>query len=379
MVCEDDPQRTQRNIKNPFVLIRVIRGCSHGQGKRGRIILIYTVFAFPLEAWWMYASLRALLNGLLDYAGLFPPAALPFHQAIRNYAHYRSGADGWMLGRFVCPSGLLADVGRFVPWLFDVGPPLALSVLVGKGKDSAELLASLRDELRAVAELQQEHGERVTVEALEVRLPALTGLKPEQVAELVTAANEIIESAIRGAVTTYYEVPQGPGWQEGVKNVLSGLALSVPVAGPAEQVFSRPARLKLRCGGEAPSAFPSSEQLAWVLCQCRQRRIAWKATAGLHHPFRRFQTPLRAPLHGFINLFGAAVLAHARNLGEEQVRAILEDEEPSHFLFDEQGFRWGDVAITTPEITAAREQFAVSFGSCSFDEPREDLRALGWL
>ena len=46
----------------------------------------------------MNASLRALLTGVVDYAGLFPPARLPLDEAIRNYARYRQGSDAWMLG-----------------------------------------------------------------------------------------------------------------------------------------------------------------------------------------------------------------------------------------------------------------------------------------
>jgi hypothetical protein len=328
----------------------------------------------------MYASLRTLLNSLIDYAGMFPPAELPFNQAVRNYALYRGAANAWMLGRFVCPASRLVELGRFIPWLFEEGPPLALSVLAGKGTTSAEFLIRLREELSFVAELQQEHGERVNVETLEVRLPDdLTGNQPEQAAELITAAGEVIESAVRGVVTPFYEVPSGPAWQDEVSAVLSGLALSVTMPGQAEQVFSRPAGLKLRCGGVSPSAFPPPEQVAWVLCECRQRGVAWKATAGLHHPYRHFDAALQTMMHGFINLFGAAVLAHARALNEEQIRHIVADEESAQFLFDDEGFRWGDFSATTAEIATAREAFAMSFGSCSFEEPLADLRVLGWL
>ena len=46
-------------------------------------------------------SLRALLTGVIDYAGLFPPAKLPMDQALSNYLRYRDGPDAWMLGNFV--------------------------------------------------------------------------------------------------------------------------------------------------------------------------------------------------------------------------------------------------------------------------------------
>ena len=46
-------------------------------------------------------SAEALFAHLIDYAGLFPPAALPTADAVRNYGAYRQGEYAWMLGRFV--------------------------------------------------------------------------------------------------------------------------------------------------------------------------------------------------------------------------------------------------------------------------------------
>jgi hypothetical protein len=59
--------------------------------------------------------------------------------------------------------------------------------------------------------------------------------------------------------------------------------------------------------------------------------------------------------------------------------AILGDDDPSHFEFDDAGLRWRDFQVTTEQVVKGREGRMVSFGSCSFDEPRDDLRALGWM
>src|SRR6187455_1557657 len=40
-----------------------------------------------LYAWWMPAA-RAAFAGLIDYAGLFPPASLPLDDVVRNYGEY---------------------------------------------------------------------------------------------------------------------------------------------------------------------------------------------------------------------------------------------------------------------------------------------------
>lgn len=51
-------------------------------------------------------SLRALLTRLIDYAGLFPPAALPWPRVAANYRRYRNSAENWILNRLVLPAQL---------------------------------------------------------------------------------------------------------------------------------------------------------------------------------------------------------------------------------------------------------------------------------
>jgi hypothetical protein len=328
----------------------------------------------------MHASLRALLSGLIDYAGLFPPASLPLEPALDNYLRYRTEPEAWMLGRFICPAGRLEELAQLVREREAPGPPLAVSVLAGKGATLAEISLSLDDELKTVASLEATHGKRLKVEALETRLPAAV---PEESRDLaggfIMVTYEQIESQARDFMTPFFEVSLGADWRERVPTILDGFARATLASSVHGFILCHPGGLKVRCGGLEALAFLSSEQVAFVITQCRDRAIACKATAGLHHPLRRFDAGLGTHMHGFVNVFGAAVLAHARTLSEEQVRQIIEDEDPAHFVFDEQGFRWNDLHATTAEISAAREKAAISFGSCSFDEPREDLRALGWL
>jgi hypothetical protein len=151
----------------------------------------------------------------------------------------------------------------------------------------------------------------------------------------------------------------------------------VPVVNCASHSY--PNGLKIRCGGIDASVVPPTEQLAFAIRVCRNRGVPLKLTAGLHHPLRRFDPGLGAPAHGFLNVFGAAVLDHGPGLTEEELREVIEDEDPSHFAFEEQEFRWKDRLATVEEIVGARDWLARSFGSCSFDEPRDDLRAMGIL
>ncbi len=105
----------------------------------------------------MNASLRALLTGIVDYAGLFPPAKLPLDQAIRNYARYRKYPDAWMLGRFICPAARLAELTPFVEELFNVEMPLSVSALGRGGNARSEFHAGLDADLRDVAAFRKRH------------------------------------------------------------------------------------------------------------------------------------------------------------------------------------------------------------------------------
>ena len=53
-------------------------------------------------------ALEALLANLIDYAGLYPPAALPLKDVAEKYESYRTSAHGWMLNRVVLPLSKLA-------------------------------------------------------------------------------------------------------------------------------------------------------------------------------------------------------------------------------------------------------------------------------
>src|SRR5438270_12148176 len=70
----------------------------------------------------MFRSVRKLITGLIDYAGLFPPAGLDMATAVHNFERYRAGEFAWALGRFIVPASRLGELPS----------PLPLSVLAGK-------------------------------------------------------------------------------------------------------------------------------------------------------------------------------------------------------------------------------------------------------
>ena len=136
---------------------------------------------------------------------------------------------------------------------------------------------------------------------------------------------------------------------------------------------------KLRTGGVKPEAFWSAAQLASMICALRIAELPWKATAGLHHPLPGADTELGVRRQGFINVLTAAAMADALKLPKVDVQNILEDDDPHDFQFAGPSLSWEGLSIEVSQIDQSRRRGFASFGSCSFDEPREDLRALGWL
>jgi hypothetical protein len=327
----------------------------------------------------MSASLRALLAGVIDYAGLFPPARLPLDRAARHYARYRTEPESWMLGRFICPASRLKELAPFEDELLQAGPPVFLSAPGRGGNTLNECVTGLVADLEAVAAFRQRSGDRLVVDAFETRLPSplverhLETVSPHWVAGSEAQARRLAPERL----SISFETGLGPDWRESLPRAVQALG---GYNHSLAQVFPTWGRLgfKLRCGGLEASAFPSPEQVALVLAVCRDAGVPLKFTAGLHHPIRRYDPEVRATMHGFLNVVGAGVLAHAHGLNAEQLRPIIEEEDPAAFRFDETEFRWRDLSASVEEVTVARRH-VVGFGSCSFDEPRDDLRALGLL
>jgi hypothetical protein len=118
--------------------------------------------------------------------------------------------------------------------------------------------------------------------------------------------------------------------------------------------------------------------------RCAAANVPFKATAGLHHPLRSIHRFTYQPesasgiMHGFVNLFLAAAFSRAGMESDLAVQ-LLEEQSAEAFQFDLNGVGWRQCRLSRDEIAAARRSFAVSFGSCSFTEPIDDLRSLHLL
>jgi hypothetical protein len=320
-------------------------------------------------------SVLVLLSRSIDYAGLFPPAQLPMEQAVRAYAGHLAGLERWPLARFVCPVGRLGELlaaGSTLP----KGPPLVVAALGTGGAGGDAFIDALRKDNDAILRFLEDGAGRMAVDQVEVKLPPPVASEPTvgEVERLAGAASDILLAGRSMLVAMEAPLVGSPPARLGV--VAEGLArANAARQGPG----SRPACLKVRCGGAEAAAFPSVDELAGAIAGARDHGVLMKATQGLHHPFRHFDDALGTGAHGFVNLMAAGALARAHDLPAERVAAILGDEEPAHFVFSEEGLSWRGLSLTLQEIAAGRRYGVASFGSCSFDEPLEGLRSSGVL
>ena len=124
--------------------------------------------------------------------------------------------------------------------------------------------------------------------------------------------------------------------------------------------------------------FEFLKQIAGVLVAAAKAAVPIKFTAGLHHPIRQHRDEVKTKMHGFLNVLGAAVLTAEHGWDWAQVSAMLEDEDPGSFTFSDDFFAWREWKIDVSRLKE-RRRYVTTFGSCSFDEPREDLRVLKLL
>lgn len=327
----------------------------------------------------MHASLRALLAGIVDYAGLFPPAKLELDVAIRNYARYQGEDDAWMLGRFICPAGTLSELLPYGPELFTAEKPLRLAVLGRGGAGRKAFFEGLTEDVKAVGAFRPQAEAWARIEAFEVRLPAdlCRAADRKAAAEfLVDVERAFTSEGMEPIVPDYYELVVEENWRDAVRAIAAGFSEYCRGGGRA---VPTPAGLKLRCGGADAAAVPSAEQVTKFIEVCRDKQLPLKCTAGLHHPVRRFDPCMRTKTHGFLNVFVAGVLAYALPLSHHDIRAVVEETDPRHLHFGDSFLGWNEADASADEVRFARQHRVVSFGSCSFDEPREDLRALGLM
>ena len=297
------------------------------------------------------SSVVALMRNLIDYAGLFPPAKLDMPTNVRNYADYLSSPEAWMLGRLLVPAGRLDEFDSCAASLLphdDEAEIWRISCLTAPAGDR-----QLDDDLQRIALFNDHHAAPDAGLALidMIELPADSAQKIDDALDLIP--NELF---------AFFELPI----EDDPRGLIAALA-------------GGDAGAKVRTGGVTADALPAPALLTRFIGACASSNVPFKATAGLHHPFRHHDDSIGARMFGFVNVFVGACLAHEAQLDQESLADLLDDESSSSFQFDAEGLAWREHRLSHNQITNARNHFAVSFGSCSFDEPRDGLRKLNLL
>lgn len=286
--------------------------------------------------------LRALLDGAIDYAGLFPPARLSLADAVSAYASYLAHPARPYLGRFVLPVSKLPDFARIVEKRARFGdePWRISAVMEEPGQHTANDLLAWNREVSGTAFVDSVEG----------------------------------KSARRGDTAWLAEFAAA-GFHTYVEFVPGDLAPAL-----LDSLASQGLRAKFRTGGVTPEAFPSPSLLLECLRAARVAHVPFKLTAGLHHPLGG-EFPLTyepgSPCHrmyGFLDVALASLLVWADMPDSEALTALSGG-----------GIRWvtGDAALTVAgrefglvAIRQLRSEFFQSFGSCSFEEPVGELERL---
>ena len=300
------------------------------------------------------ASLRALLDQAIDYAGMFPPCALALEPALRKQASYVRSSEAWMLNGFVLRVEQF-DAARQLLSDFDFHHPLRVAALGPKTTKADAFLDGLYNTETAVRSFSRYDVDLVSISHFEMFLPDVDSAS-------LKAARSIVSELL-----VFWEAPPERAEQT--------IAL---IAGHNSDEDMATFGYKLRTGGVTADAFPTSAQIASALVTAATHQLPIKFTAGLHHPIRQFRDEVKTKMHGFLNVLGAAVLAAEHQWDADQAAMMLDDEDSGSFSFTDDFFAWGDWKIDTERLQY-RRKFVRSFGSCSFDEPRDDLRALGFL
>lgn len=311
-------------------------------------------------------SLRSLMGGLIDYAGLFPPAKLTMQPAAEAYFRALCGHQEWMLSRFVCPAARLDELSTAASMLMpgtnatsgyrefaSAGEPWRISALV-----------ETPEEMDLIDRFNERHSREdqglANVDVIEVKV--------ENASQVDDVLDETPED-----IFAFFELPPAEKLPGGdARGFLAALA-------------GNSCGAKIRTGGVIAGAFPTPKAIAEILIACRQVEVPFKATAGLHHPVRGEHAltyekgSARCTMHGFLNVFVAGCFVWAKGFEAHGAEELLHETEAKAFICTDQGLTWRNHVLDITEIARAREAFALSFGSCSFDEPVEDLKKAGML
>lgn len=298
----------------------------------------------------MVASLGCLLDGVFDYAGLFPPARMEMPKALDKYIRLIEGKDEWIVSRFVCTASSLVDLAKAMDQLQRV-PEIPISVVGQITTDYDEWAFALERDAGAMTAFINRVGDAAALEAYEVRIPSHNHI--ELCIKDLSAFSE---------VDVFVELP----WADGLEDSMAAIAITEWIGA------------KARTGGVEASAFPDAESLAGFLHSAYALDVPVKLTAGLHHPLPSVDDVTGGRMHGFLNVLTASALCGSHDLSRKEIAEVLRDDSIRSWAFGENEMSWKGQKVLVAQIEEMRDLF-LGIGSCSIDEPIADLSSLGLI
>jgi len=273
----------------------------------------------------------ALLVGLIDDAAVFPPGSATVPDAVTAHRDHRAAWYAALVGSLVLPASALGAAAQCL----HPRETIAVSVVGDAGMEALDAAITGSDP-------------RLLVRRAEIAV-AKRGEDPQPgLRRLLTRLGDWPPLA------AYAEVPLTWGLLGALDTLAEARADGVDIAP------------KFRAGGLAAELFPTPVELAAVICACRDRRLPFKLTAGLHHAVRHTDPETGFVHHGFLNVLVAAAVA-VEGAEVAEVAEVLAGTEPGPLA--EAGLARRDGA----------RPLWVGFGSCSIMDPLTDLVRLGLI
>lgn len=301
----------------------------------------------------MTETLSTMLEGVIDYAGLFPPAQLEMRKALEDYARGVEKYD-WLVDRMVVTAARIGEAAAAAESLRYASPdePIYACVVaspIASGSTAGEVI----DRDLALMDSQN----ILIPSTYEIRLPE------DGIVQAAKALSRRMHRFEPSGIEVFIEI----GWGENlVENIHA-------VSGEIEEFG-----LKARTGGVKAEAFPSVSELATFISEAVSLEQLVKFTAGLHEPLRYLDVDLNCHRHGFLNAIFAFYGAVALDLNTSEIEQILAIEDPEKVKFTDESAFMGDFELNLDAIEVGRDWFG-GFGSCSYEEPITGLRRLKLL
>ena len=305
------------------------------------------------------SALKNLVAGIVDYAGLFPPAQLDMQTVVENYGRYCGLNTNWMLARLIVPATRLDEFEEASRELLPTaGSGWRLSVLLPPFSSDQ---AGFKVGIERIAAFNHQHRDSshglASVDVIETRLPEVGDLSG-------------LYDMVPDELSAFLELPLDDELESHMARICE---MSDPFG--RNRLFA-----KIRTGGVKQKLIPVVEDVARFIYWCGQFLLPFKATAGLHHPWHgqyRLTYEDNAELgtmYGYLNVFAAACFSFSGMVDQDTLQAVLIDENSElRFTDDEVVFR--DLSVGRQRVEQIRRKLAFSFGSCSFDEPTCELNA----